>query len=48
MKITPYMHCLEEIHFKCKDLSVKGWRNTYHGNTQKKAGVTISSSENLH
>ena len=44
-KQDPYVCCLQETHFGCKDthrLKVRGWKNILHANgKQKKAGVSI-------
>ena len=41
----PYLHCLQETHFRPKDtnrLKVRGWKNIFQANgKQKKAGVAI-------
>ena len=42
-KHDPYMCCLQETHFRSKDIyRLRGWKNTFHANgKQKKAGVAI-------
>ena len=44
-KQDPYICCLQETHFRPKDmyrLKVRGWKNIFHANgKQKKAGVAI-------
>ena len=44
-KQDPYIHCLQEMHFRPKDtyrLKVTGWKNIFHANgKQKKAGVAV-------
>ena len=44
-KQDPYTCCLQETHFRPKDmqrLKVRGWKNIFHANgKQKKAGVAI-------
>ena len=46
VKQEPTICCLQEIHFKAKDihrLKVRGWKKIFHTNTNgKKVGVTIS------
>ena len=48
-KQDPYICCLQEIHFRPKDiyrLKVRGWKNIFHANgKQKKAGVEILISD---
>ena len=50
-KQDPYICCLQENHFTCKDtyrLKVRGWKNIFHANgKQKKAGVAIFVSEKI-
>ena len=45
IKQDPYICCLQESHFRPKDiyrLKVRGWKNIFHGNgKQKKTEVTI-------
>ena len=47
----PYIHCLQETHFRPKDtyrLKVRGWKNKFHANgKQKKAGVAILISDKI-
>ena len=44
-KRDPYICCLQETHFRCKDtyrLKVRGWKKIFHANgNQKKTGVAI-------
>ena len=51
-KQDPYICCLQEIHFRPKDiyrLKVRGWKNIFHANgKQKKAGVEILISDKIH
>ena len=48
-KQGPYIPCLQETHFRPKDmykLKVREWRKVFHANgNQKKLGVTIFISE---
>ena len=50
-KQDPYLHCLQETHFKTGDtyrLKVKGWKKIFHANRdQKKAGVAILISDKI-
>ena len=50
-KQDPYICCLQETHFRPKDmyrLKVRGWKNIFHANgKQKKAGVAILISDNI-
>ena len=50
-KQNPYICCLQEIHFRPKDiyrLKVRGWKNIFHENgKQKKAGVAILVSDKI-
>ena len=49
-KQAPYISCLQEIHLKTGDtsLKVKGWKKIFHANTdQKKAGVAILISDKI-
>ena len=45
IKQDPYICCLQESHFRPKDiyrLKVRGWKNIFHGNgKQKKTEVAI-------
>ena len=45
----PYICCLQETHFRPKDLyrlKVRGWKNILHANgKQKKAGIAILVSD---
>ena len=47
----PYIHCLQETHFRPKDTDrpkMRGWKNTFHANgKQKKAGVSILISDKV-
>ena len=49
-KQDPYICCLQETHFRPKDmyrLKVRGWKNIFHANRkQKKVGVAILISDN--
>ena len=51
-KQDPYICCLQEIHFRPKDiyrLKVRGWKNIFHAHgKQKKAGVEILISDKIH
>ena len=48
-KQNPYICCLQETHFRPKDiyrLKMRRWKNTFHANgKQKKAGVAILISD---
>ena len=48
-KHDPYICCLQETHFRPKDLyrlKVRGWKNILHANgKQKKAGIAILVSD---
>ena len=50
-KQDPYIGCLQETHFRPKDiyrLKVRGWKNIVHVNgKQKKAGVAIFISDKI-
>ena len=50
-KHDPYICCLQETHFRPKDiyrLKVRGWKNIFHENgKQKKAGVVILISNKI-
>ena len=50
-KQDPYVHCLQETHFRPKDTyRPKGrkWKNRFHANgKQKKAGVAILMSDKI-
>ena len=50
-KQDPYIHCLQETHFRPKDtyrLKMRGWKNIVHANgKQKKAGVAILISDKI-
>ena len=50
-KKDPYVCCLQETHFVCKDThrpKVRGWKNILHANgKQKKAGVSILISDKI-
>ena len=50
-KQDPYICCLQETHFRPKDiyrLKVRGWKNIFHKNgKQNKAGVTILISDKI-
>ena len=50
-KHDPYIHCLQETHFRPKDtyrLKPRGWENIFHANgKQKKAGVPILISDKI-
>ena len=47
----PYIGCLQETHFKPRDiyrLKVRGWKKISHANgNQKKAGVAILTSDEI-
>ena len=48
-KQDPYICCLEDTHFRCRDtyrLKVRGWKKLFHANgNQKKAEVAILISD---
>ena len=48
-KQDPYIHCLQEIHFRSRDtywLKVREWKRVFHANGyQKKAAVPILKSD---
>ena len=48
-KQDPYTCCLQETHFRSKDIyRLRGWKNTFHANgKQKKAGVAILISDKV-
>ena len=50
-KEDPYICCLQENHFRCKDtyrLKVRGWKSRFHANAkQKKAGIAILLSDKI-
>ena len=50
-KQDPYICCLQETHFTCRDtykLKVRGWKKIFHANRdQKKAGVAILISDKI-
>ena len=50
-KQDPYICCLQETHFRPKDiyrLKVRGWKKIFHANgNQKKAGVAILISDEI-
>ena len=50
-KQDPYICCLQETHFRPKDiyrLKVKGWKNIFHAyGKHKKAGVAILISDKI-
>ena len=50
-KQDPYIGCLQETHFRPKDiyrLKVRGWKNTFHAKgKQKKAGIAILISDEI-
>ena len=50
-KQDPYRCCLQETHFRPKDiyrLTVRGWKNIFRANgKQKKAGVAILISDKI-
>ena len=50
-KQDPYIFCLQETHFRPKDiyrLKVRGWKNIFHANgKQKTAGVSILISDKI-
>ena len=50
-KQEPYLCCLQETHFRPKDinrLKVRGWKNIFHANEkQEKAGVAILVSDKI-
>ena len=50
-KQNPYICCLQETHFRPKDiyrLKVRGWKNIFHADgKQKKAGVAIFISDKI-
>ena len=50
-KQDPYIYCLQETHFRPKDihrLTVRGWKNIFLANgKQKKAGVAILISDKI-
>ena len=47
----PYICCLQEVHFSCKDkykLKVRGWKKIFHANrNQKKAEIAILISDKI-
>ena len=51
-KQDPYTRCLQETHFRPKDiyrLKLRGWRNIFHANgKQKKAGLAILISHKIY
>ena len=51
-KQDPYISCLQETHFRPKDiyrLKERGWKNIFHANgKQNKAGVEILISDKIH
>ena len=48
-KQDPYVHCLQETHFRPKDTyRLRGWKSIFHANgKQKKAGVAILTSDKI-
>ena len=48
-KQDPYIHCLQETHFRPRDtyrLKVRGWKKVFHANgNQKKAGGALLISD---
>ena len=50
-KQDPYIHCLQETHFRRRDtprLKVRGWKKIFHANeNQKKAGIPILISDKI-
>ena len=50
-KQDPYICCLQETHFRPRDinrLKVRGWKKIFHANgNQKKAGVAILISHKI-
>ena len=50
-KQDPYICCLQETHFTCRDtckVKVRGWKKIFHANgDQKKAGVAILISDKI-
>ena len=50
-KQDPYICCLQETHFRCKDTyrqKVRGWENIFHANgKQKKTGIAIFISDKI-
>ena len=50
-KQDPYIHCLQETHFRPQDicrLKVRGWKNIFYANgKQNKAGVAILISDKI-
>ena len=50
-KQDPYIGCLQETHFRPKDiyrLKVRGWKKIFHANgNQKKVGVAILISDKI-
>ena len=50
-KQEPYIRCLQEIHFRCKDiyrLKMTGWKYIPHANgEQKKAVIAILISDEI-
>ena len=50
-KTRPYICCLQETHFRSRDiyrLKVRGWKNIFHANgKQKKAGVAVLKPDKM-
>lgn len=49
-KTEPYIHCLQETHFKSKDtreLKMRGWKKLFHAN-RKELRVAILRSDKLY
>ena len=50
-KQDPYIHCLQETHFRPRDtytLEMRGWKKIFHANgNQKRAGVAILISDKI-
>ena len=50
-KQDPYIHCLQETHFRPRDayrLKGRGWKKIFHANgNHKKAGVAILISDKI-
>ena len=49
-KQDPYIHCLQETHFRTKDiyrLKVRRWKNIFHENCKKKKKKSWSSNPHI-
>ena len=50
-KQDPYICCLQETHFRCRDtcrLRMRGWKKIFHANgNQKKVGLAILVSDKI-